>query len=93
MDRHYGLKVDDRVQFKGPGGVSVIGKVIALDSTDNNGGRIRLEDGRECKIVCEWCEVLPKMERCPDCGAAVDNFFDHVDRDEFCNPPEPGEAA
>ena len=38
-------------------------------------------------------DAPPKLKRCPDCGEAVDNYFDHVDRDEFCTPPEPETSA
>jgi hypothetical protein len=93
MKRHYGLKIDDRVKLKGLRGVCVTGKVIVLYATDNNGSRIRLDDGRETDIVSEWCEVLPKHERCPTCGKSVDSNFDHVDPDEFCTPPEACAAA
>ena len=92
MARHYGLKLEDRVEMKAFGG-TVTGTVIHLYALDNNGARIRLDDGREMDVVCEWCEMLPKKERCPDCGQAVYSFFDHVDRDQFCNPNDDGAGA
>jgi len=59
--RNYGLEVGDRVRIEAFS-QSVTGEIIGLDGWDNNAGIMRTDDGREMKIVCEWCERLDAYE-------------------------------
>lgn len=55
-NRHYGLKIGDRVK-QCAFNRTIEGYVVELHVMDNNGATIRLDDGREMNVVCEWCEV------------------------------------
>lgn len=57
MDRHYGLRVGQRVA-EVAFGHRLEGVVINLSWTDNNRATIRLDDGTETDVVCEWCHPI-----------------------------------
>lgn len=56
-NRHYGLLVGDRVVERAFGS-NIEGVVVELYIGDNNRGRIRLDDGTEQDIICEWCKII-----------------------------------
>lgn len=53
-NRHYGLKLWQRVAEVAFGN-RLEGVVVNLSWTDNNRATIRLDDGTETDVVCEWC--------------------------------------
>jgi hypothetical protein len=60
-NRHYGLLVGDLVEQR-IGNVSIRGVVTELHLTDANGATIRMDDGKTMKVVCEWCNIIKKVD-------------------------------
>ena len=56
-DRHYGLEIGDKVRFRAFGIVSPVLEVVRFSPLDNNCAYVRYPDGREIKVVAEWCVI------------------------------------
>lgn len=59
--RWYGLRPGDLVRMTAFG-VTVEGRVEVLHATDNNGCTIVAKGRGRMKAVCEWCEIIKKVE-------------------------------
>lgn len=59
--RWYGLRPGDIVDMTF-GKVTIRGRVETLHGTDNNGCTIVVKGRGRMKAVCEWCEIVQKVE-------------------------------
>lgn len=59
--RHYGFVVGDRV-IEEAFGTKTEGTIFFL-GTDNNGGKIRRDDGKEMKVVLEYCSMVKARDK------------------------------
>lgn len=58
-DRHYGLKVGDRIAHPSLDGSKIRGTVVELCALDNNGVMVKWDhSGNVGKAVAEWCDKL-----------------------------------
>ena len=57
---HYGLRVGDLVQEKAFG--SLTEGIVTHLCLDKNAAMIKVSNGEEIKIVCEWCKIIKKGE-------------------------------
>ena len=58
-DRHYGLEIGDKVRYLAFSVESPVLEVIRFSPTDNNCAYVRLPNGKEMKVVAEWCVIEP----------------------------------
>lgn len=60
MERHYGLKVGDKIELPVLGtDTKLVGEVTYLSATDNNGGRMKAKGVPvEVPFVCEWAKKV-----------------------------------
>lgn len=65
--RWYGLRPGDKVRYRtfSSSGGWEHATVERLHLMDNNGCSLKDEEGREFDYVCEWCEVVEKVEDIP----------------------------
>lgn len=55
----YGLEIGNRVKYQAPSAIKYIeGEIIHLYDSDKNRARIKLKDGTEKDVVCEYCEKV-----------------------------------
>lgn len=59
--RWYGLRPGDIVE-QTFAGVTIRGRVEVLHGTDNNGCTIVVKGRGRMKAVCEWCDIVKKVE-------------------------------
>jgi len=61
-NRHYGLRIGDRIKIEISGLPTREGDVVGFSLTDNNKAYIKYDDGKIVGWVAEWCTIIEKVE-------------------------------